>query len=461
MNYTIVMKDDDEGYAFFTKGQNSFFVNDPTQALGYADSFLTDYLINQAHQFSLLWLLKQMTETTSDLRSYEMAEPITNNRFQVLEILGSELSIIVNATSHIPYKIRALERHATFGNSTNDLLLSNYSTVSFGGNSSLGLLLPHRLQTVFNSADILEDVKLDSITINPTFERGFFDPLPVSDKQTPPQSPKQSNVYPRSEVHEFFEAGLWGGPFESFFNTSDVVVEYPIPSIPQIMSVYVGYADYVQLVVNFTDGILVTDAAPHRSRILLQWVKEKFNKPITHVVPSHHHRDHAGGVPDYVAAGAVLVVPEVAKKFYSEVNGGNVKFETYNETDPFILKDDTVQFRSAWREENPHARDWSYGIATSACPSDSEGVVAFIADVWSPDPNTTEGDAVRFDSGYARQWLDVAVQDGLPRHAVVVGAHGGNTTTDKLESLVNITGYEYPVLGTKAWRLGGALCDLK
>lgn len=370
MNYTIVMKDGDDGYACFTKGQNSFFVDDPTQALGYADSVLTDYLINQAHQFALPWLLKQMAVAPSDLRSYEMAEPITNNRFQVLEIPSSELSLIVNATNHMPYKIRVLERHATFGNSTNDLLLSNYSTVSFGENSSLGILLPHRLQTVFNSANVLGDVKFDRITINPTFEQGFFDPLLVSDKETPPQAPKQSDIYPRSEVHEFFEAGLWGGPFESFFNTSDVVVEYPIPNTPQIMSVYIGYADYVQLIVNFTDGILATDAAPHRSRILLQWVKEKFNKPITHVVPSHHHRDIAGGVLDYVAAGAVLVVPEIAKDFYSEVNGGNVKFKTYNETDHFILMDDTVQFRSAWREENPHARDWSYGIATSACPSD-------------------------------------------------------------------------------------------
>lgn len=271
-----------------------------------------------------------MIVTPSNLRSYEMIEPLTNNRFRVLEMIGSELSLIVNGTTHVPYKIPALERHATFGNFINDLLLSNYSTVSFGGDSELSFLLPHRLQTVFNSVNVLEDVKFDSITLDPTFDRGFFDPLPVYDKQTPPQSPKQSDVYPRSEVQEFFEASLWGGPFESFYNTSNITVNYSIPSIPQIMSVYVGYADYVQLVVNFTDGILVTDAAPHRSRILLQWVKENFKKPINHVVPSHHHRDHAGGVPDYVAAGAVLVIPEVAKVFYSEVNGGNVNFATYN-----------------------------------------------------------------------------------------------------------------------------------
>ncbi|ETR97499.1 hypothetical protein M419DRAFT_91426 [Trichoderma reesei RUT C-30] len=416
MNYTIVLKDGKDGYACFTKGQNSFFVNDPTQTLGY-------------------------------------------NHFTILELDNFGLSLIVNATSHRPYKIRSLETHATYGNVTNDLLLSNYSTVGFDDESTFSLQLPYRLQTIFNSTDVLEDVKLDSISINPPFQTGFFDPVLPAEDTSSPQAPKQNPLYPRSEVHEYFEAGLWGGPFESFFNTSAVVVTHPIPDVPQIMAVYVGYADYVQLVLNFTDGVLITDAAPHRSRILIQWVKEMFNKTVTHIVPSHHHRDHAGGVPDYVKAGATLVVPDVAKRFYSSINNGHVKFATYNESNPFVLKDENIQFRSLWRDENPHARDWSYGIATSACPAEDEAVVAFVADVWSPDPDDGGmGDAVRFDIGYARQWLDAAVDDGLPREAVVVGAHGGNTTIDKLESLIAITGYEYPDLGTKHWKAGGALC---
>ncbi|KAL7931776.1 hypothetical protein V8C35DRAFT_329443 [Trichoderma chlorosporum] len=461
MNYTVVIKDGSDGYACFTKGQNSFFVDDPTKTLGYADSYLTDYLIHQAQQFALPWLLQQMNSASSQLRTYSMVEPLTNIEFQVLELEGSEFSLIVNATSHRPYKIRTLETHATYGHTTNDLLLSNFSTVSFNDKSGLNLQLPHRLQTVYNSTDVLEDVKLDSISINPKFEAGFFD-LVLSPKDTSsPQAPKQSDLYPRSEVHEFFEAGLWGGPFESFFNTSDVNVTYPIPSIPEIMAVYVGYADYVQLVLNFTDGILITDAAPHRSRILIQWVKETFNKPITHIVPSHHHRDHAGGVPDYVKGGAKVVVPEVAKKFYSTVNNGNVSFATYNEQSPFVLKDANIQFRSLWRDENPHARDWSYGVATSACPEKKDDVVAFVADVWSPDQDAEgAGDALRFDIGYARQWLDAAVDDGLPRGTIVVGAHGGNSgTIAELENLIAITGYEYPNLEANNWKAGGALCQ--
>ncbi|RFU77874.1 hypothetical protein TARUN_4342 [Trichoderma arundinaceum] len=460
MNYSIVLKDGADGFACFVEGQNSFFVNDPTQTLGYVDSFLADYLIHQAQQFALPWLLQQMALAPSRVRTYETVEPLTNNRFKVLELAGSELSLIVNETSYRPYKIRSLENHATFGKSTNDLLLSNYSTVSFDDHSGLSLQLPYRLQTVYNSSTVLEDVKLDNISINPTIEANFFAPVLASEDKSSPQAPKQSLLYPRSEVHEFFEAGLWGGPFESFFNTSDVVVTHPIPDIPQIMAVYVGYADYVQLVLNFTDGVLITDAAPHRSRILIQWVKETLNKSVTHIVPSHHHRDHAGGVPDYVEAGAILVVPDVAKKFYSTVNGGNVSFATYSESNPFILNDTNIQFRSLWRDENPHARDWSYGIATSACPTENEGVVAFVADVWSPDPDDRGmGDAVRFDIGYARQWLDAAVEDGLPRNTIVVGAHGGNTTIDKLESLITITGYEYPTLGANDWKAGGVLCS--
>ncbi|KAL6864580.1 hypothetical protein J3F83DRAFT_761908 [Trichoderma novae-zelandiae] len=430
-----------------------------TRTLGYADSFLADYLIHQAQQFALPWLLQQMDRSSSGLRTYDMIETLTNNRFTVLELDDSGLSLLVNATSHRPYKIRSLESHATYGNVTNDLLLSNYSTVAFDNNSNLRLQLPHRLQTIYTSTDVLEDVKLDTISINPTIKASFFDPVLPAQDTSPPQAPQQSALYPRSEVHEFFEAGLWGGPFESFFSTSDVVVTHPIPDIPQIMAVYVGYADYVQLVLNFTDGVLITDAAPHRSRILIQWVRETLNKTVTHIVPSHHHRDHAGGVPDYVMAGATLVVPDVAKRFYSSVNNGNVKFATYSESHPFVLKDENIQFRSLWRDENPHARDWSYGIAASACPTEDDGVVAFVADVWSPDPDDGGmGDAVRFDIGYARQWLDAAVEDGLPRGTVVVGAHGGNTTIDKLESLIAITGYEYPELKTKDWKAGGAFC---
>jgi len=60
-----------------------------------------------------------------------------------------------------------------------------------------------------------------------------------------------------------------------------------------------------------------------------------------------------------------------------------------------------------------HAADWSYAMVTSACPDKSSGIAVFNADAWSPG-----SDAIRFDIGFARQWLDQIADDGLSRSAV-------------------------------------------
>ncbi|KAF2233669.1 hypothetical protein EV356DRAFT_447860 [Viridothelium virens] len=407
MNYSMVLQDGPQGFACFNQGQNSFYADDPTEALGYADAYLADYLVHQAHQFAIPWLIKQF--------------------------LG--LTLVIN--NHLPYMVRSYEQHKIFGRSTSDVIFSNYSM--FGS-----VLLPQRFQTVYNTVNMVEDFFVDNMSINPTWPADYFEPK----SNTTRKAPAQSLEYPRSEVHEFFESALWDGPFT--FDISDVVVEYPVPGVPAIKSVYVGYADYVQLLVEFDEGFLITDASPFRSQILLNWVKENSRKNITHVVPSHHHRDHAGGVGDYVAAGAKLVVPEIARAYYTNVNGGQVEFVTYTQEQPFILDDGNVQFRSFWREENPHAVDWSYGIATSSCPKNGTGVVVYVADVVDPGsvPGYSTSDALRWDAGYARQFILNAAQDGVPRSSLILGAHGSAIdlvhNSESLEKVANITGVVYP-----------------
>ena len=193
-----------------------------------------------------------------------------------------------------------------------------------------------------------------------------------------------------------------------------------------------------------------TSSESYRSKILLDWVKQNSHKEIAYVIPSHHHRDHDGGVPDFVAAGAKLVVPEIAKEYYHKVNGGDVQFMTYTEEQPFVLSDGNVQFRSFWRGENLHAADWSYGIATAACPTDETEVVAYVADVVNPGfyPGVSTSNALRWDAGYARQFVLAAVQDGVPRSSLIVGPHGSIqgevSNAESLEMVANITGVAYP-----------------
>ena len=87
---------------------------------------------------------------------------------------------------------------------------------------------------------------------------------------------------------------------------------------------------------------------------------------------------------------------------------------TYGREDrPYVHKDRNMQAWFMWREEAVHASDWSYMMVTSTCPGQDDGVAVFNADAWSP--NT---DAIQFDIGFARQWLDQILDDGLSKDAM-------------------------------------------
>ena len=441
IKYSMVLRDGRDGFACFNQGQNSFYADDPTVALGYADAYLTDYLIQQAHQFALPWLIKQFIAAPS-LRVSEVQDLFTGVVLPALRHDDLDLTLVVS--NGLPYMVRSYEQHMIFGNSTSDVIFSNYST--FGS-----IFLPQRVQTVYNTFNMIEDFFVDNVDINPWWSPEYFEPKSNATRM----APIQSEEYPRSEVHESFETALWGGPFQ--FDVSNVTVEYPVPGVQAIKSVYIGYADYVQLLIEFDEGFLITDAPAHRSKILLDWVAQNSAKKISYVVPSHHHHDHAGGVGDYVAADAKLVVPEIAREYYEKVNGGQVDFVTYTQEQPFILNDGKVQFRSFWREENPHAADWSYSVATAACPTNETDVVVYVADIVNPGfyPGISTSNALRWDAGYARQFVLAAVQDGIPRSSVIVGSHGSIegelSNAEALDMAANITGVVYPSIGAETW----------
>lgn len=76
------------------------------------------------------------------------------------------------------------------------------------------------------------------------------------------------------------------------------------------------------LVVEQANGIVVLEAPlyPERGDAIIAWVKQKFpTKPITHVLATHHHSDHAGGLRAFVAAGAKVVVHESLASFYKDL----------------------------------------------------------------------------------------------------------------------------------------------
>ena len=164
MDYSLVVKDGSDGFACFTRGQNSFFAPDPSAALGYADPYLTDYLVHQARQFALPWLVKKFVSETSQLQQSQIQDHISGNTYLSVDHNRLGLAMLINTTGHLPYAIRSQEYHRVFGNSTSDVVISDWKVSAASQDGGFKMLLPHRFQTVYNSESVLEDFIVTSMS---------------------------------------------------------------------------------------------------------------------------------------------------------------------------------------------------------------------------------------------------------------------------------------------------------
>lgn len=147
MHYSLVVQDGPNASACFNKGQNSFFVEDPEQAAGYADTYLTDYLVRQAQQYALVGLLKKLGENSQTLTASAILDSVTSASYLSLEYSSSDLVLLIDATTFLPYAVRANENHAIFGSSTSDVVFSNYTSVVVDRTHSIFSHIEFRLFT--------------------------------------------------------------------------------------------------------------------------------------------------------------------------------------------------------------------------------------------------------------------------------------------------------------------------
>ena len=179
------------------------------------------------------------------------------------------------------------------------------------------------------------------------------------------------------------------------------------------------------MVVEQEKGIVVVEGVLHdqRAEAIISWVQDTFpGKPITHVVSTHHHIDHAGGMRPFVAAGATAIVHEAVEVFFREM---------FQSTDSKIMPDaldrnpveatiavvpadgsfiiaDSLRPVGVYTAQTPHAADKMIIFVQN------EGIV-FVSDIYSPGAPPGPG-AEQFNDAVIRNDLDVTT---------IVGGHGG------------------------------------
>lgn len=349
------------------------------------------------------------------------------------------MTVIFDPSSNLPYIVRTTETHAIYGASTNDLYLTNYKSVS-------GMLFPHQIQTIYNSTSqnldaALEDFIVEEITINSDFPPNFFSGLPESESMFPKSPPRKVQGIPHWRLTEFTSNMLWAGITNA--TVEGLKVQQPVAGLPNVHWLILDDATLgvKQMILEFENEVIVCDAPPQWTDVVIKWIKMNLKKPITHLWPTHHHRDHSGGADKYVAIGAKLIIPEMAVQYWSSIP--NATFVTFkyvqlpfanfltelkltfpkSDTHPYVHADSAMQAFFVWQHQATHASDWSYAFVTTTaaaknCPptnitATNAPIALFEADAW----HAGMPDEIN-DQALMRQWLDQLKGDGVPENAM-------------------------------------------
>ncbi|KAM0374524.1 hypothetical protein ACHAPY_008770 [Fusarium culmorum] len=247
-------------------------------------------------------------------------EEINGVYFRAVQDIEHGIAVIVDSKSNLPYIVRTIESHPIYGNATKDLYLSNYKEVQ-------GIKFPHFIQTIYNSTTqrlsaALEDFLIEEITLNPDFPTGYFDGIPENQSLGPKTSPAKSSIFPNGLVTDYSSSMLGSGVAPQPLKV--VRAENPVRGLSQVHWLVLNDRDdlgFKMVIIEFEKEVILCDAPPGWSETIMKWVSDNLKKPITFVAPSHHHRDHSGGVPDFVKAGVKLIITEIAVKYWSSVPG--------------------------------------------------------------------------------------------------------------------------------------------
>lgn len=183
------------------------------------------------------------------------------------------------------------------------------------------------------------------------------------------------------------------------------------------------------VVVERDNGIVVLEGAlhDHRAEAVIRYIRRQFpGQPITHVVTTHHHADHASGQRPYVALGATAVVHRAAVPFFRQVFRQRSSTILPDRLDRSNVPADVQGVPAAGLSlEDGQSEIDVYPIRTDhsvdmVVPFVRDPGVLFVSDIYTPGS----------DPGAGGQALnDLIVAQGL-NVEWIVGGHGGFISYD-------------------------------
>ncbi|KAF8242331.1 hypothetical protein K440DRAFT_131665 [Wilcoxina mikolae CBS 423.85] len=418
MEYTLVVTPQE---ACYIKGNNVVFL--PREVVGgCVHPTLGKYMYTLAQLMSPALILQISRPPGAIVTENSIHDPTQN------------ITIHLSPHTHLPHTI--LSPTAVYR-------VYNYSATQ-------GVMFPRRfLRLDPETEDVLEDFLVEDVTVNSRYPGDFFSSGEGEKKGAGVVGEEHS--FTQTQLAAFSQNMLFTTPYAG--RLENMTVTHPLGAKGVYYLAFNDAPGYRQVVVEFEGeegGVLVVDAPPGQSLLVIEWVKRELRKNVTHIWITHHHGDHALGATDFVEAGAKLIIPEVARTFWKRTLP-EAELVMISDEKPFRHRDGSVELTIHWSPNAVHAQDWTYAHITSSfthnnssshghsnssrASREDKAEAVFLADVWSPGQNSDEG----VNIAAARQWLWQARRDGVGAKALVLPAHGDPTP---LRALVELTGFD-------------------
>lgn len=288
---------------------------------------------------------------------------------------GRNFIVMFNADG-LPARIRTLDYDNAQGNSTYDLVLSDWRDVS-------GVKVAHRLDYQFNGRTVIE-TRLDAVRLNPA--------IPTTAFAIPPEMQAAATTPAVTIPYQW----VLRRQFIGVYLDSDSISFDPraVPGL-RLQDVAPGVAlvqgaTHNSMVVEMKDHLIVFDAPiddAYSAWFMGQIAAKYPGKPVRTVILSHHHMDHSGGARAYAAAGATIVVGDgvgahMRQRLEADHSQSTFGAQPIAKVQVTEVKDrmvftDGVRRVHAIVIDNPHSQGGLIGFVEDV-------KVGFVTDLWSP-----------------------------------------------------------------------------
>lgn len=212
----------------------------------------------------------------------KLGAPRVEEGFDVMDITeadGTTFTVFADRTTHLPARVRMTIAHPELGDVPFETVFDQYAT-------SGGVPTPGVYTTTIDG-HITARITVSSTTFNAGVE-DLVAPPPVASSDP---NPARATV-----VVEDVGPGLW----------------------------YLTGQSHHSVVAEFADHLTIVEAPQGDARALavIQRARElRPGKPVTQVIPSHHHFDHIGGVRAAISQGLTVVTPTATRAFFENLAG--------------------------------------------------------------------------------------------------------------------------------------------